>query len=181
MKRVILFFMLFAFLLGCSNKEEQEKNDLKESKEKATSELIKNTNAVLLDKNLNNYSFYFYEKFVVQNTILAFNGDVSDVSIVDSSLIIDATTTVDDKMYFAKIKVNQSLSNKLKYSLKFNSSEQQKGLFIIKISKVISKNIGFNAEVDNGDDDNEPSTYVSFGEFNKKLIVLHAELIDFVL
>jgi hypothetical protein len=82
-------------------------------------------------------------------------------------------------MYFAKIKVNQNLSNKVKQLLTYDSYEQQKGIFIIKISKVISKNIGFDEEVESGDDEHDPTTYISFAEFNKKIIIFKAELIDF--
>ena len=149
--------------------------------EKAITELINQTDAILLDENLNNYSFTFYEKFVVQNKTLAFKGDISDVSIVDSSMVIDATAYIDDKMYFAKIKVSKSLNDKIKHVLKYDSYEQQKGVFIIKILKVISKNIGFDEEIESGDDEHDPTTYISFQEFNKKIIIFKAELIDFVL
>jgi hypothetical protein len=181
MRHTILLFTFFLFLFGCSDKKDQDKKDLKKRNEKDIAELLKNTDAILLDENLNNYSFTFYEKFVVQNKTLAFKGDISDVSIIDSSLIIEATSNVDDKMYFAKIKVNQNLSNKIRQVLKYDSYDQQKGIFIIKISKVISKNIGFDEEFDAGDDENEPTTYISFAEFNKKIIIFNAELIDFVL
>lgn len=181
MRRTILLFGFFLFLFGCSNKKTQDKKDLKEINEKAIAELIKNTDAILLDENLNNYSFTFYEKFVVQNKTLAFKGDISDVSIIDSSMVIDATAYIDDKMYFSKIKVSKSLYDKVKQVLKYDSYEQQRGVFIIKILKVISKNIGFDEEVEGGDDEHDPTTYISFQEFNKKIIIFKAELIDFVL
>lgn len=180
MKYTILLFALIPFFWGCSDNENQDKDDLKERKEKVITELIKKTDAILLDKSINNYSFTFYEKFVVQNKTLAFKGDISDISIVDSSMFIDATAYIDNKMYFAKIKVSKSLNDKVKQVLKYDSYEQQRGVFIIKILKVISKNIGFNEEqIERSDDD--PATYISFQEFNKKIIILKAELIDFVL
>jgi len=181
MKHTILLFTFFLFLFGCSDKKKQDKKDLKESKEKAITELLKNTDAILLDETLNNYSYTFYEKFVVQNKTLAFKGDISDVSINDSSFVIDATAGIDDKMYFAKIKVSKNLTEKIKQVLKYDGYEQQRGVFIIKIVKVISKNIGFDEEVESGDDEHDPTTYISFQEFNKKIIIFKAELIDFVL
>ena len=177
MKYSILILILISF--SCTSQKEQDEKDLKERNDKAIAESIKNNNAILLDENLNNYSFTFYENFVVQNKILAFKGDISDVSIIDSSLNIEATAYVDYKMYLAKIKVNSDLSKKVRQALKFDNNDQQNGVFIIKISKVISKNIGFDEEVQKEDD--EPVTYITFGEFNKKIIIFKAELIDFVL
>ena len=175
MKFLIQIFAIMLIMHSCNSPNANNKKIIKEQNKILINELIKNNKALLLDESLNNYSYTLNEKLISSDINLAFKGEISDVSLFDNSLTIDLTTSIDDKMYIARVKVGFSLNNKLKQQLKFDNYEQQSGVFIIKVSEVISKNIGFDEELEGG------YTYITFGEYNKKIVIFKADLIDFIL
>jgi hypothetical protein len=175
MKIITLSFILFPLIFGCTNRAEKEKQELEEKEEKLNNELIKKSNAIVLNDSLNNhYSYNLNEIFVDQKKLLAFKGDISDVSMNDSSFVINASSDFDNHKYLTQVIVDKNSIEKLKQVLKYDSYEKQKALLIIKVLRIVTKNPSLELNKDSEDD-----PYISFGDLDTNIIVFKGELIDF--
>ena len=176
MRTITFIFILFFFISGCTNRAEKEKQELNEKHEKLSTELIRKYNAIVLNDSLNNhYSYIFNEVFVEQKNLLAFEGDISDVSMNDSSFVINASSDFDNHKYLTQVTVAKNFIEKLKEVLKYDSNEKQKALLIIKVLRIVTKNPAL--ELNGGDSEDGP--YVSFGDLDTNIIFFKGELIDF--
>ncbi len=171
MKIINLTFLILIILSGCSSKKKNSKKDLNDT---AVFELVKKYNALKLKKDLNNYSYTFYEKLIKEKKLLAFKGPIADVAMNDSLYIVNATAEINNHLYIAQMTIDIKYSDKLKQALKYDTHKNQQGVFILKVSNLSSKNPAIDIQ---GDSDGDP--YITFGDLNTRVLIFKAELIDF--
>jgi len=179
--------LLIFFLISCGKSDQQiketilkEKNEQLETVNKeAIINLTQKYNSVLGWDSLKQYTYLYQEMFVEQRKTISFEGELSDITKIDSTYYLNVRNTkfYYNKNYIALIALNRQKFIELQNILKSNNHTNE-GCFVFRVSKIVSASPEIKSDIES--DGEDFYSYINY-DFNNTLLIFKGDLIDFYL
>lgn len=194
-RHTIFFSAIILLTSSCKSEQEikeevvnQKNEQLNSANEKEISDLNEKYKVISRWDSLETFTYVLQEKFISETKPISFQGEITDISISDSTYLLKVKKTLYLRYkwnYIAVISLSKEKFIELKKILE-SSNHSNEGCFIFKVSKIASPFVKIksyplvdeNSGISSSNEYSDSELYLDF-DFYDKLLIFQGDLIDF--